>query len=418
VSIKAGQILFSANNFVLARLQTAGPTNINIPLERIWEVGDYQSVATIRDIPDLQFDVDTFDVSVELESILCGSLTQANPYTNPPSQGSFFDFFNSLPIDIISPFRSSFNQYNIVQGVAIPHLNLDTVEYSFGVGKKNSDLKITLRGDSIYYVPGSPYIYTTTATGGQNSVTISNAPIPYTEHGITRYAYNVSVNGVRKFLNVDYNESSSGATPTGFTINFFQNLNNGDYVRVVYGSTVAATSLYPSTPVIESTSVVPGAVRGKDVDVYVQVPGATPSMQRWSGVQTATAQRKVTLQNDEEFGNYHYVAQDYNEANVTGTINVKSFNVQDLQSKLDQISNVSTNVTTGVYSSQPLQVEYRISNPDTGALIKTIYIPDARFTPPAISAKAKDKLTVDFKWESDAGRIYAYEGARPAGTNP
>lgn len=74
MAIKAGNIVHVGNTSVLIdRIQTAGPGNLNIPTEKIYELGNYLSVATIRDVPDLTFTMDSFDVSTEVETMLTGA---------------------------------------------------------------------------------------------------------------------------------------------------------------------------------------------------------------------------------------------------------------------------------------------------------------------------------------------------------
>jgi len=76
MAIKAGNIVHVGNEtVVIDRIQTAGPGNLNIPTEKIYELGNYQSVATIRDVPDLSFTMDSYDVSTEIEALLTGSYT-------------------------------------------------------------------------------------------------------------------------------------------------------------------------------------------------------------------------------------------------------------------------------------------------------------------------------------------------------
>jgi hypothetical protein len=65
VAIKAGQIIHDAQGFVVDRIQTGGVSNLNIPEEKIYELGNFFTVATIRDIPDLSFDLESLDVSTE-----------------------------------------------------------------------------------------------------------------------------------------------------------------------------------------------------------------------------------------------------------------------------------------------------------------------------------------------------------------
>jgi hypothetical protein len=76
MAIKAGQIIHVGNGSVLVdRVQTGGPGQLNIPTEKIYELGNYKSVGTIRDVPDLSFALESFDVSTEVETILAGAYT-------------------------------------------------------------------------------------------------------------------------------------------------------------------------------------------------------------------------------------------------------------------------------------------------------------------------------------------------------
>lgn len=75
MAIKAGNIVHVGNEtVVIDRIQTAGPGNLNIPTEKIYELGNYQSVATIRDVPDLTFTMDSYDMSTEIEAMITGAI--------------------------------------------------------------------------------------------------------------------------------------------------------------------------------------------------------------------------------------------------------------------------------------------------------------------------------------------------------
>ena len=63
MAIKAGQILHAANGFVIDRIQTGGVSNLNIPQEKIYELGNYLAVAQVRDIPEVTFDVERRNLS-------------------------------------------------------------------------------------------------------------------------------------------------------------------------------------------------------------------------------------------------------------------------------------------------------------------------------------------------------------------
>lgn len=401
MAVKSSQILHDAQGFVIDRLQSAGVGSVNIPEEKIYELGNFQAVATVRDIPDLSFDMESFDVSTEIEALLTG----VDPTTIV--DGDEFDFNDTKPLDVISPFKSAINQYDIVKGIAVPHLTLERAAYRFGVGQ-NSTQSYTLRGDSIYYIPGSPYaqVFTNIGTG---AYAFDETAILYTEQGSNVYALNICLKDStsnkykRLVLGTDYTNTSAGFTLLNDESATY------DEIHVVYGSTTAAT--YNQT-VHQNASVKPAAVRGKDIDVYIGTSSATPVFSRWTGVQSFEVNRNVNLDNDQEFGNYHYVSQDYDVAEVTGSITVRPRDVEDLFDKIQQVSDVNSNEIVGPHSSIPLPLELRVSSPDTGDVVKTLYIPDARFTIPGYSPRVQQKLEVQFDFASDGGVLKVYAGER------
>lgn len=399
MAIAAGQFLHDVNGFVVDRIQTGGASGLNIPEEKINELGNFKSVATIRDIPDLSFDLESFDVSTEIEALLFG----LDPAT--VTAGQEFDFEDSVPINVISPFKAAKGQFNIVRGLAIPYLTLESATYRMG-NRQNATKAFTLRGDSIYYIPGSPYLQEYAAAG--TTYAFDNTALPYTEKGDTIFALSVSIlqaDGIckRLFHGEDYTDTASGftlttAAPVGST------------VRVVYGSAVEAE--YPQT-VHQDTSVKPAAVRGKDIDVYIGTAEATPVFSRWTGVQSFEVTRRVTLENDEEFGNPHYVSQTYDTPDVTGNITVRPADPDDLWEKVRQVTNVPTGEISGTGTSVSLPVEVRVSHPDTGVRLQTLYVPDARFTPPNLQGRVEQKVEPQFNFTSDGGTLLVYSGARP-----
>lgn len=104
------------------RAQTAGPGNLTIPTEKIFELGNYESVATIRDVPDLAFSLESLDVSAEIECMLLG-IDFAGA-----AAGTELKLANVLPLDIASLFkagRTSTNPFDVAASVAIPYLVLE-----------------------------------------------------------------------------------------------------------------------------------------------------------------------------------------------------------------------------------------------------------------------------------------------------
>jgi hypothetical protein len=403
MSIKAGQILHDANGFVVDRIQTGGVGNLNIPEEKIYELGNYNTVATVRDIPDLSFDLESTDVSTEIEALTL--------FRDPTAvvAGDEFDFIDAVPLDIISPFKSSQGQYDIIRGLVIPYLTLENVTYRFGT-RANATQAFTLRGDSVYYIPGSPYYEEFSGDGVEDTFTLAHTAIPYNEGGDTIHVLSVCVitsTGAYKrlYFGDDYTDTTTQlvlADPTDAPA--------GSTIRVVYGSTTAAT--YPQS-VHQGVAIKPAAVRGKDIDVYIGTDDATPTFSRWTGVQSFEVSRRVNLDNDEEFGNAHYVAQDYDTADVTGNIVIRPRDVTDLFDKIHQVANVPTNEVVGPLTSVTLPVELRVSDPETGNRVKTIYVPDARFTVPGVQGRVQQKAEVTFNFTSDEGQMLVYAGARP-----
>jgi hypothetical protein len=381
MSIKAGQIIHDAQGFVVDRIHT---------------------VATIRDIPDLSFDLESLDVSTEIEALNVG----LNPTT--VSNGQQIDFTNSKPLDVISPFKSGQGAYDIVKGIVLPYLTLESLTYRFGT-RQNATQQMTLRGDSVYYVPGTPYYEQFSGNGVTTVFTFAHTAIVFRESGDDIYALGICVNHAdgtyqRLFHGVDFTDTSAGFTLASATL-----APAGSTIKVVYGSTVAAN--YPQT-VHQGAAVKPAAVRGKDIDVYVGTDDATPIFSRWSGVQSFEVTRRVNLDNDEEFGNPHYVAQDYDTADVNGSVVVRPRNPADLWDKIHQIADVPSNEIVGPYTSVTLPVELRINHPDTGVRVKTLYVPDARFTIPSVQGRVQQKAEVTFNFSSDEGLLLAFVGAR------
>ncbi len=351
----------------------------------------------------MSFDVESLDVSTEFEALLL----HLDPTAT--NDGDEFDFQFAKPIDVISPFKAGTGLFNIVKGIVIPYLTLENVTYRFGL-RQNATQSFTMRGDSAFYLNGSPYTQEYSGNGVTATFNFTNTAIPYEESGDTIHALSVCTvftDGTyrRLFYGDDYTDTSAGFTltdPAG-------DAPTGSTVHVAYGSTTAAT--YPQS-VHQNVSTKPAAVRGKDIDVYIGTSAATPVFSRWTGVQSFEATRRVTLDNDEEFGNPHYVSADYDTAEVSGTITVRPRDPADLWDKIYQVANVPTNEVAGPLTSIGLPMELRINDPDTGDRVKTLYVPDARFTIPGVQGRVESKTEVSFGWNSDGGTMLVYAGER------
>lgn len=424
MAIRAGQILHAMNQFIVDRIQTGGAGNLNIPQDRVYELGNYQSVGIVRDVPDLSFTLDVLDVGTQVEALLTGAVKPdddtAHPLGNGTTVGSVYDLSQTIPADIISPFKTQQGSYSVVKGVAVPQLTLEQAQYQYGL-TANAGENYTLRGDSIYYVPGVPFLAVYTGDGSQTAFTYQTAdqtPVAlsallYTEQGEAQHALNVSINGVRQRRGIDFTDDDKKVTFTAAPA-------SGAVVRITFGSNATAAGApisvnYPQA-VHSDLSVKPTAIRGRDIRVKV---GGLNISHKWHDVQSFEANWRVTLDNDYEFGDAHAVNRDYiDPPDVSGTIGLKAITVQALFDKLYQITGVATTDIIGPQSSVTVPIIVELLNPSSGgtshvaqgAVLKTIFIPDARFTIPGYEGRVSQKLTSDVTYSSDKGLIYIIKG--------
>lgn len=465
MSVKSAKYLTLGNGFLFDRLQGTGAGNVNIPTERINETGNEETVQTIRDVPTVPVELESLDTTVEAEAIL------HNLDETTLSDGDVLLFSTVLPIDIVSPIKGEGASKTGVRGVVHPALYLEGATYRFGV-RANATQTFTLRGDAEYFIPGTPYrqIFDAAGTGPYN---FTNTAIKVVEKGEDVFALSVCIykaDGTyqRLFHGSDFTDTSAGVT-------LLSAAPAGSKVQVCYGS--ATTAEFPQT-IHPTASVKPGAVRGKDIDLYLAIApsrsftvattsgdddvvgtgsaftsadvgasvvgagipdGATiltvtdathaklsanatatasdvvttlyPRLIRWAGVQNVEVSWRVSLDDDDELGNPHHVSSDYDVAEVSGTITMRPANIQYLFDRVAQIANVPTNEVAGLLTSTPLELQVRISHPETGARLKTFRVRDARVMPPGMSARVGQKMENQFTWASDAGVLEVIKGA-------
>ena len=415
-TITGSQILTQAGKSVLDRVQSAGPSDLSVTRNRIYELGNELSISTTTDIPEVTYNVESYDTSVEFEARLIGK----DPATFPSTVGSNeIDFKNAVPMDMLSLFKTKKNSSTIASGVISPYLTLSSVAYRFGVGD-NATQTFTLNGDTELLVPGQPYYEEFTNTG-VGPYTIARTADLYDDSGDSVYILSVqlcdSVDGV--YERVYYDSSGDGGytnTSTTFTLPEDKSATY-DTIKVTYSSQTKVA--YPQTgtnpnglTVHQTTSVVPAAVRSEHLDVYIGTYAATPVFTRMNSVQNVEANWSVTLENGEELGNKRYTYSEYDVPDVSGSIGIKAISTADLANKLSQITGVPSNQVIGPNSSIPIPLEMHIRHPETNARMKTIYIPDARFDLPGFSGQVQTRLENTLNWTSDSGQMFVYSGSR------
>lgn len=406
MAIKAGQIIHTGNGtVVIDRIQTAGPGQLNIPIDRVFELGNYKSVGTIRDTPDLTFSLESFDVSTEIEEWL----------TNGEDPATGIDLGRAVPVDVASQFKAgqaAASPYSVIASVAVPFLYLESMSYRFGL-RDNASQSASLRGDSIFYNPGPTYVQTVAGSGVAGQTIITTNPAYQVAEGDARRVLSVTAAGQRLNFGADYAETygteTDGAAIT--TVTLESAVAADETVRIVYAS---PTALSYEQAVHPSATVKPAGVRGRDIDVYVggydplDIPGS--QVNKVTSVQAVTADWRATLEKDEEFGNYYAVGQDFDVPAVNGTIDIKPRSPQELAALVRSLQGITdATKVLGPNSAVPLALDIVVKHPDDGSTLKRLHSPDARFTLPGFQGRVQTKLTQTLNWESDEGTLLIFD---------
>ena len=151
MAIKAADLIHVGNGtFMLDRLQSGGPGQLSQNVQVDKELGNYKSVATTRDTPDLSFSLESWDVTTEIEQML----------TRTASVGAGgMDMSTVYSADMLAhvkPGALAGTPFAVVESVAMPLLFPERLSYSFAT-EQNSSLTVGLRGDQINWNPGPSY---------------------------------------------------------------------------------------------------------------------------------------------------------------------------------------------------------------------------------------------------------------------
>jgi hypothetical protein len=476
MAIKGGAIITHANGVTLLdRVQDGGPGTVNIPTEKINELGNYKSVATVRDTPDLTFTYTSLDVTTETEAALTGqyagrslpagaadldgtTLTVAGAdfgaadvgrrviLTDAAGEVTYdviasvtsatvvelvtggtaadatvrvgengYDLSRALPMDIANQFKAGKDApdpFKVVASVAVPFLQLESMSYRFGL-RDNASQAGSLRGDSIFYNPGPAFVERVAGTGAADQAVVTSHPAYQSADGDHRRVLAVTVGSNRLVLGSDYTETygavANGAAIT--TLHLKDPVAADETIRIIYSSPDALS--YPQS-VHPDVSVKPAAVKGRDIDIYLggfdENDPSSAQLTRVGGVQSISLDWRVTLEKDEEFGNYYAVAQDFDVPAVTGSLDFMPRDPADLLARLRQMANVSdVHQAIGTSTSQPLPLDIVVRDPETGKPIKRFHVPDARFVIPGYSGRVAAKTTVTITWESDEGDLLIFD---------
>lgn len=239
MAIKGGSILHVGNNAVLLhRLQTAGPGTVNIKRTTVYELGNYLSVGQVSDIPDLAFTMESLDASCAMEALLLDQ---------PVGSTHSFDLTQAKVLNLKSAFKpgaGATDPFGTVGSAAVPCLHLESVSYKYGVGSTDATQTATLKGDTVYYNPGSTYVEGVSGSGsaGQSIVTAQPA-YAIVEGGIQRRILAITAGGVRLQFGVDWTESYGAITSEAAvtTVTIVPAVATTDTIYVTYASSAEET---------------------------------------------------------------------------------------------------------------------------------------------------------------------------------
>lgn len=412
MSIKAGDLIQVGNQVVVDRAQTAGINSLNIPETRIYELGNYNSAGITRDIPDLTYQLESFDASAALESLLTGGT--AATYA-ADAAGTVYDLGFNKGLDVVSQFKkgkNDVNPFDVAGSIVIPFLQLESIQYRFGL---HDDARQTasLRGDSVFYADQAGYVHEEAGTGvAAQSIVLEHPAIPYKGDFVngTRYALSVTLRSGRRLrYGSDFTEATTAATGNAknVTLTILAPVDVTDLIRVSYQSPTVAS--YPQLSNTPASSIKPASIRGKDITVFL---GGQTDGFKLGGIQSFQAEWRVQLEKDEEFGNTGYVSQDYLVPDVTGTVDFKPYNYADLMARIKTMAGVAqgSDEVIGAYQYVDLPLEVVLHSPVDGTPLKTIKVPDARFTLPPTPFRVQQKLTMSFPFKSEQGIMQVAKG--------
>lgn len=401
--IYAGSIIHRNSTFIIDRLQSAGPGEVNIPEEKIYEVGNFQTVATVYDTPELTFDMESLDLgSCETEAIICGQAPGAT------TAGERFEFLKSMPFHVVAPFKDARGVFTSVRGAAVPFLTLSSASYRFGVGQSSTQ-SFSLSGDAVYYTEGAPRHLVIPLVAATTSYPLGFTAVgAFVSGGNTQLVYDAFVRNpsTQDVKRLRYGVAGTGgdyiATATTVVLNTSQQELGYTELHVICA---IATETIPQSDNADIT-VKPAAIRGKDIDVFI---GGV----RWTGVQSLEATWQAQLDPDRELGNPSDVSRGFDVPEVTGSLTLRPLSVAEFFARLHTITGVPGIQTMGPSITVPLPMEARVRHPDTGAVLKTLYVPDARFKVPGYAPNANSKTDFTLNFNSDGGLLDVFRGARP-----
>lgn len=406
MSVHAGSILHVAGQNVIDRIQSAGLGDVRLPIETIREVGNREVVDKVPGEPDFTFTLESLNTSVELEAWLTGSVgseaSASAPGASDPA-GTEYDWLDCQFVNIASPWKDpSTGSAGVVEaGHLIPGYYPTRIRYRFGA-TDNATQEVELAGGSFYYGEFAPVEQYEVGAG---PFVTDFDTVHYRKGGVGgtdfKDVFGVIVAGQLQTPDVDYTVSGGNGSPATITFITGHEPGGGDEVRFCYFTDEAQD--YPQT-VHASVLVTPGAVRGRNIHVYLDD-------NKIGGIQTAELEGTVDGEVERELGTEDIVGRVVNGTDARGTLTIRSKDKDAFFDVLEKVTGVSRSEVFGFFNENTVDLQIKIENPKSpGTYLKTLRVEDAKFQPPGTPARVNAATDFAFNFESNNGTFKAIKG--------
>jgi hypothetical protein len=453
---------------VVDRLQDAGLQNPKVPTETIRETGNNLVVGKVLTEADFNFQMTSWDTNCDMMALLLGKvgdIAASHGPSHADADKTVYDWENVGFVNVASPWKTDTGSQggDIGSGVIIPSYFPTALSYKFGV-KEMAEQVVTLRGGAYFMNYGGYPIEEIAAGTGSATTFETKEPANVMRlggHGSTEYQhiFGVMVDGQIMLNGVDYVEEG-GAAPealgtawvegTVYGLNAVVSEGGKNYISLEAGNEKHKPSSSPThwevigagmskvkikfvvaprneavvrfmyfsvahhalpQAVHESTITSPAAVRGRDIDILLGLPGETTKLH---GVQNITLDASCTGEIQREMGTYDPIGYTTTGTDTNGTINLEPQSQEKLYEALAEMTGLDKTEVLGYINEFPVPLTVVINDPHArGTILKSLYVPDAIFQPPGTTVKVNTVSQFPIGWESLEGTFREIKGALP-----
>ena len=465
MSIPSGHIITVGGLNVIDRLQDAGLPNPKVPTVTVYETGSDLVVGKILTEAEFSFGMTSWNVNCDMMAMLVGKVGKEGEGPSAvDADGTLYRWENVDFINLACPwaYDTGTEGGNISSGVCVPAYLATALSYKFGV-TANAEQTVTLQGGQYYMAQAYPIEEVTETTkeeaAGAFSVETKEVARRYRIGGAEgeafRHVYGVLVNGVIQQEGVDYEEVPVAAAfveATKYKLKEIVSVGGETYECIKEGSEkeppaahaaawkklggaeavkIKFIGILPDAAVIRfmyfsikahalpqsvhaTTLTLPAAVRGRNIKVWLGT-GDEAEKHELHGVQDImlSASRKGTVQR--EMGYQDPIGFNETGIDCMGSITIDPKEEAALYRALEELTGVKVQGTNaevlGYLNEHQVPLCIAIYNPKKPTeVLKSIWVGDAMFQPPASNSKVNTVLSLPISWESESGTFAEVKG--------